>query len=119
MSKTKKILTLVLILSGIISACAGVVIFTLSNSSTSELNKIIRKFEILETSGYDLESTQYKDDVLINSDTINCTQKVSGRINEIDVTGSPRYSLLHPPSVFCLFVSSTLKNARRITAHVQ
>lgn len=34
------------------------------------------------------------------SGRINCNQNAIGRIKEIEVTGSPRYVLLQPPSVF-------------------
>jgi hypothetical protein len=102
MSKRKKILTIVLISVGILSICAGVVIFSILMDKTRELNSIIKEFELIETSGYDLSSTQYKNDLLLNSDTINCridkdvglkayVDKTMVRLNELSLDSIEKY----------------------------
>ena len=116
MSKRKKILIIVLISVIVLSICAGATVFVLYKlDKTRELNSIIKEFELIETSGYDLNSTQYKDGLLINSDTINCridkdeglkayVDKSTVRLNQLSLESTEKYISEN----VCIFIKDNL-----------
>ena len=97
MSRIKRILALILMLLVFVSGCDKT-----PADRGKELNSIISNFNLVETSGYDLISTQYKQEVLVNSDTINCrvdkdeglkayVDKTTVRLNQLELNSTEKY----------------------------